>query len=94
MTTVDLRKDRIDLEAAMQMARTEPVLLLAPDGREFCLAEADDFEKEVNALRSSEAFQHFLDERRQHTVRFSLDEVEAEIDRELVREDGVTDTPA
>ena len=89
MTTVDLTKNRIDLEAAMQMARTEPVLLVAPDGREFCLAEADDFEKEVHALRASEAFQRFLDERRQSTTRFSLDEIEAEIDRDLARESGV-----
>jgi hypothetical protein len=43
--------------------------------------EADDFEKEVEALRSSQAFQRFLDERSRSTGRISLDEVEAESER-------------
>lgn len=43
--------------------------------------EADDFEKEVEALRNSQAFQRFLDERSRSTGRISLDEIEAESER-------------
>ena len=45
------------------MAQQEPVLLLTADGQEFVVSEADDFEHEVAALRASQAFQRFLDER-------------------------------
>jgi hypothetical protein len=44
---------------------------------------ADDFEQEVDALRQSQAFQRFLDERSASRRRIPLKEVEAEIDREL-----------
>ncbi|MBW8878313.1 MAG: hypothetical protein JF614_25395 [Acidobacteria bacterium] len=69
------------MEAALDLARQEPVLLVTPDGHEFLLGEADDFEKEVEALRNSQAFQRFLDERSRSTGRISLAEIEAESDR-------------
>jgi len=83
MKTIDLKKEKLDLEAVIKMARQEPVVLVTPDGKEFCIAEADDFEREVEALRGSQAFQRFLDERSAGTRRIPLEEIEAEIDREL-----------
>jgi hypothetical protein len=83
MKTIDLEKEKLDLEALMKMARREPVLLVTPDGKEFCIAEADDFEREVEALRGSQAFQRFLDERSASTRRIPLAEIEAEIEQEL-----------
>ena len=59
------------------------MLLVAADGKEFLLAEADDFETEVETLRSSEAFQRFLDERSQSPRGIALEEIEAEIEQEL-----------
>ena len=86
MKTVDLEKEKLDLEAVIKLACREPVLLVTPDGKEFCLAEADDFEKEVEALRRSQAFQRFLDERSKSTRRIPLEEIEAEIERELAKQ--------
>jgi len=83
MKTIDLKKEKLDLETVIKMARQEPVVLVTPDGKEFCIAEADDFEREVEALRGSQAFQRFLDERSAGTRRIPLEEIEAEIDREL-----------
>jgi hypothetical protein len=60
--------------------------LWAPDSHELLLSEAGDFEKEVEPLRSSVDFQRFLDERSRSVGRISLDEIEAEIDDELVRQ--------
>ncbi|MGH7794621.1 MAG: hypothetical protein ACREQ2_06960 [Candidatus Binatia bacterium] len=83
MKTINLTEDKLDLEALITLAREEPVMLLTADGKEFVLAEADDFDQEVAALRASPAFQRFLDERSRSTRRISLEEVEAQIDREL-----------
>ena len=55
---------------------------MTPDGKEDCIAEADDFEREVEALRESQAFQRFY-ERSASTRRLPLEEIEAEIDHEL-----------
>lgn len=86
MKTIDLQKEKLDLETVIKMARREPVLLVTPDGKEFCIAQADDFEKEVEALRGSQAFQRFLDDRSASTRRISLEEIEAEIDQELKKQ--------
>ncbi|HXV83301.1 MAG TPA: hypothetical protein VEG60_25860 [Candidatus Binatia bacterium] len=85
MKTIDLDKEKVDLEALIKMARREPVLLVTPDAEEFCIAQADDFEREVDALRGSRAFQRFLDERSgsANTRRIPLEEIEAEIEQEI-----------
>lgn len=84
MKTVNLEKEKMDLKEVINLARKEPVLLLTPEGEEFFISEADDFEKEVEALRGSTAFQRFLDERsesKQHRV--PLEEIEKEIEKEM-----------
>ena len=63
MKTVNLKDEKLDLETVINLARKETVVLLTPDGKEFVIAEADDFEQEVAALRNSQAFQRFLAER-------------------------------
>jgi hypothetical protein len=83
MKTIDLTKEKLDLEAVIKIASREPILLVTPDGKEFCIAEADDFEREVEALRGSRAFQRFLDERSASTRRIPLEEIEAEIEQEI-----------
>jgi len=86
MKTIDLKKEKLDLDGVIKIARREPVLLVTPDGKEFCIAEADDFDREVEALRGSQAFQRFLDERSASTKRITLEEIEAEIDQELAKQ--------
>ena len=43
----------------------------------------DNFDREVETLRASPAFQRFLDERSRSTRRVSLEALEAAIDAEL-----------
>jgi hypothetical protein len=86
MKTIDLDKDKPDLASVIMIARREPVLLVTSDGREFCIAEADDFDKEVEALRRSQAFQRFLDERSKSAKRIPLEDIEAEIEKELAKQ--------
>ncbi|MBM4259738.1 MAG: hypothetical protein FJ147_28060 [Deltaproteobacteria bacterium] len=84
MRTIELDKEPLDLETVIKLASQEPVLLVTPEGKEFCLAEADDFEREVETLRGSQAFQRFLEERAAGTKRIPLEEIEAEIEQELI----------
>jgi hypothetical protein len=83
MKTVSLQDEKFDLEALINMASKEPILLLTADGKEFVLAEADDFDREVEILRASQAFHQFLDERTRSTRRIPLEQIEAEIEQEL-----------
>ncbi|HHT9129064.1 MAG TPA: hypothetical protein ACFYEE_09955 [Candidatus Wujingus californicus] len=83
MKTINLKKENLDLKEVINMARKEPVLLLTPDGKEFFISEADDFEKEVEMLRGSQAFQKFLDERSMRKHRIPLEDIEKEIEKEL-----------
>jgi hypothetical protein len=87
MRTIELDKEPLDLAALIKIASQEPVLLVTPEGKEFCLAEADDFEREVETLRESQAFQRFLDERSSCVRRIPLEEIEAEIEQELAEQD-------
>ncbi len=88
MKTIDLGGTKLDLASVIDMARQEPLLLLTADGQEFLMSRADDFDREVEVLRRSQAFQRFLDERSACTRRIPLEEVEAEIERELVGRKG------
>ena len=83
MKTVNLEEQKLDLRAVIDLAEKEPVVLLTADGREFVVAQADDFDREVETLRGSQAFQRFLDERSRSTRRIPLAEIEAEIEQEL-----------
>ena len=79
MKTINLDKEKPGLEEVINLARKEPVLLLTPDGKEFFISEADDFEREVGILRGSGAFQKFLDERSKCKYRIPLEELEKEL---------------
>lgn len=83
MKFIDLAKQALDITDVLTLAQTGPVVLLAADGREYMIAEADDFEQEVEQLRNSVAFQQFLDQRSGHQATkrcISLDDAERTID--------------
>ncbi|RJP32218.1 MAG: hypothetical protein C4527_06430 [Candidatus Omnitrophota bacterium] len=83
MKTIDLKDELLQLNDLIDLARKEPVLLLSPDGKEFLISEADNFEKEVETLRASHSFQNFLDIRTASKHRIPLEEIEREIEKEL-----------
>ncbi len=83
MKTLHMDESKLDLDSVISLAREEPVLLLASDGTEFLLSLADDFDQEVATLRQSPSFQRFLDERAAGSRRIPLEEIEAEIARDL-----------
>ena len=83
MKSVDLSREKPELSQLLHAAEQEPVLLVTPDGHEFLLSEADDFEAEVDALRKSAKFQAFLDERMAEKKTVSIEEIDREIQEEL-----------
>lgn len=82
MKSVNIAKEDYRLSDIFSIARIEPVLLLA-NGEEFIISRADNFEIEVETLRSSSKFQAFLDERIKCRVRYTIEELEKEIDEEI-----------
>jgi PHD/YefM family antitoxin component YafN of YafNO toxin-antitoxin module len=84
ITITDATKD---LASVLALAEEGPVVLLAPNGKEYVLAPADDFDHEVEQLRQSAAFQHFLDERSAHKrPRRALADVAREIEAEIAQQ--------
>ena len=83
MRSIDLMREHPSLSEVIQLAEQEPVLLVAPNGHQFVVGEADDFESEVEALRNSRRFQQFLDERMRNQCRTPIEEIEQEIDAAL-----------
>ncbi len=83
MRSVDLRDEKIDLTTILHLAEEGAVLVVVGDGRQFVVAEADDFDSEVEALRNSLRFQSFLDQRMQSATRIPIEEIEREIEQEL-----------
>jgi hypothetical protein len=86
MKTVDLARDKIEFDQLINLARQEPVLILTPDGSQYILSQADDFDQEVEALRKSRSFQRFLDKRSKSRAKIPLSKIEREIEQELSKE--------
>jgi hypothetical protein len=86
MKLINLAEQPVDISYVLELAQKGPVVLLAADGRKYILAEADDFDREVEQLRNSVTFQRFLDERSAYRTtkrRIPLDEIRREIEAEL-----------
>lgn len=86
MKLINLAEQTVDIIQVLELAQEGPVLLLTEDGREYVLAEANDFDREVEQLRNSVAFQRFLDQRSTYQTtkrRIPLDVIRREIEAEL-----------
>ena len=84
MKRINIIENLIDVRELLELAQDSPVLVVMPDGKEFVVALADDFDQEIAQLRQSVAFQAFLDTRSaKQRPRRSLAEVADEIDIEL-----------
>ncbi|HKI06650.1 MAG TPA: hypothetical protein VKK31_32030 [Thermoanaerobaculia bacterium] len=64
-----------DLAELLDLAEKESVVLQTPEGREFILAEVDDFGVEVESVRQNRELLEFLEERSGAEKTYSLAEV-------------------
>jgi hypothetical protein len=75
MKTVDLATELPTLQEILDLAGEENLILRTPDGREFVLAEVDDFDKEVELVRQHRELMEFLDQRSRETKTITLSQV-------------------
>ena len=62
------------MQALLKRASEENLILRAPDGREFIVAELDDFDRELELQRQNKEFMRFLDERGREKATISAEE--------------------
>jgi len=75
MTTLDLRQRKVTIDELLELAAAGSVRILTRDGHEFILEEADEFEKEVAQLGSSNKFMRFLKERSTEEATIPFDQI-------------------
>jgi len=80
MKTLALDGRGRDLQEVLDLAGEENVILTMPDGRQFVLAEIDDFEAGIELVREQGELMAFLDARSDSLKTLSLDEVKAALD--------------
>jgi hypothetical protein len=75
MKSIDLSNTPVSLDEALALAEQGSLVLRTTEGREFVLAELDEFDREVSLVQGNDELLKFLDERAQETERLSLEEV-------------------
>jgi len=75
MKTIDLTKGRHTLSEVLGLAMSETILIRSRSGEDFVLEQADEFDREVAALGTSERFASFLDKRSRETGDIPISEV-------------------
>ncbi len=79
MKTVTVSGRAKTLNALLKRARRGGLILRSPDGREFILAEIDDFNREIELTRKNKRLMKLLDERGKQTKTLGLAEVKAQL---------------
>ena len=79
MKTVTVTTRSKVIAALLEQAKRENLILRTPDGREYILAELDDFDREIELTRQNKTLMEFLDRRAQETSRVSLAEAKAQL---------------
>jgi len=77
--TIELTHDAPSLLELVELAGEENIIIKTPQGREFILAELDDFGLEVEQLKNSEGFMAFLDERSKERGTTLIEELREEL---------------
>ena len=75
MKIIDLKREKLTLLQALKIADGENVLLKTAHGKEFVLAEADDFEREIGLVRENESLMKLLVKRSKEKKKYSLSQV-------------------
>ena len=79
MKTIGLTEGALNLEGVLGMASQENVILRMEDGREFVLAEVDNFDREVELTRKNQELMNFLDERSNDQGVFTVEQAREQL---------------
>jgi hypothetical protein len=72
--TIDLTSGTPSVPELLNIASEDNVLLRTADGREYLLAEVDDFEREVALARQNQELMELLDQRSRPSKTYSIEE--------------------
>ena len=79
MKTIELAADTPSLPELIELAAGENIIINTPQGKQFVLAELDDFELEVEQLKNSKEFMAFLDQRSKERGTTSIEELRSDL---------------
>ncbi len=79
MKTITVSTRAKSLNALLKQARRGGLILRSPDGREFIVAEIDDFNREIELARKNKKLMKLLDERGKPTKTYTAAEVRARL---------------
>ena len=79
MKTIDLSNTTFTFTDVLELASEDNLVLETRDGRQFIVAEIDDFDREIELIRQNEELMRFLDERSKETTTYSLSEVRKQL---------------
>lgn len=82
MKALDISKSTPTLTEVLKLAGEENVILRVPDGREFVVAEVDDFDREIGLVRQQGELMQLLAERGKESTRYSVEQVREQLRRE------------
>lgn len=80
MKTIDLTQKKMEMKDLLRLAKTDSVLIIAPEGQRYILEEADAFDKEVAMLGGSDEFTEFLRKRSKEKAMISIDQLKRKLD--------------
>jgi len=75
MKTIDLTTEHHTLEEILKLAQSDDVLIHSVSGEDYVLERADEFEREVVALGSSDKFMSYLQGRSDESDDLTLKQV-------------------
>jgi hypothetical protein len=75
MKTVNIATKAKIINWLLKEAQKGALILRSPKGREFILAEADDFNREIELTRQNKALMKFLDSRGKQTETIKASEM-------------------
>jgi len=80
MKTIRVNPEDVAIVKLLTLAQGDKLLLVAPDGQEYVLAEAGESDDEFERTRSNEELMRLLDERGRENTTYSLDEVRKQLE--------------
>jgi hypothetical protein len=79
MKIIDLAIEGTTLDELLAIAADENVVVRTSDGREFVVAELDDFDQEVALIRGNSELMALLDSRSLDKTTYTPDEVKRQL---------------
>jgi hypothetical protein len=79
LKTVHVSKRARGIHSLLKQASRQNLILRSPEGREYLLAEIDDFDREIELTRRNKELMRFLDRRARDKVTVPLRTVKASL---------------